>query len=84
MEQRTGIAATLAIIAAIGGIILIFSGHPGWGLVVELLAIVSGIIGFFMSASPRVSGGILSITAIVIAVFGMGFSLLGIIGGVLF
>lgn len=77
-------AATLAIIAAIGGILLIFSGHPGWGLVVELLAIVLGVIGFFMSASPRVSGGILSITAIVIAVFGMGFSLLGIIGGVLF
>ena len=77
-------AATLAIIAAIGGILLIFSGHPGGGVVVELLAIVLGVIGFFMSASPRVSGGILSITAIVIAVFGMGFSLLGIIGGVLF
>jgi hypothetical protein len=53
-------------------------------LVVELLAIVFGIIGFLMSASPRVSGGILSLAAIVIAVFGMGFSLLGIIGGVLF
>jgi hypothetical protein len=84
MEQRTGIAATLAIVAAIGGMILIFSGHPGWGLLVELLAIVSGIVGFFMSASPRVSGGLLSIAAIVIAVFGMGFSLLGMIGGVLF
>jgi len=46
MEQRTGIAATLAIIAAIGGIILIFSGHPGWGLVVELLAVILGIVGF--------------------------------------
>jgi len=63
--------------------VLIFDGHPGWGLV-ELLAIVLGVTGFFMSVSPRVSGGILSIAAIVIAVFGMGFSLLGIIGGVLF
>jgi hypothetical protein len=84
VDQRTGTAATLAIIAAIGGILLIFTGHPGWGLIVELLAIILGIIGFFMAASPRVSGGILSIAAIVIAVFGVGFSVLGMIGGVLF
>ena len=84
MEQRTGMAATLAIIAAIGGIVLVFAGHPGWGLVIELFAIFCGIVGFFMAASPRVSGGIMSIAAIVIAVFGLGFSVIGMIGGIIF
>jgi hypothetical protein len=33
-----------------------FSSHPAWGLLVERLAIVSGIIGFFMSAAPHERG----------------------------
>ncbi|MGH7928326.1 MAG: hypothetical protein ACREQV_11075 [Candidatus Binatia bacterium] len=84
MEQRTGTAATLAIAAAIGGIILIFTGNPGWALIVEVIAIVLGAVGLFMAASPRVSGGILSIIAIVIAVVGLGLSVLGLIGAILF
>ena len=83
-EQQTGMAATLAIIAAIGGMVLIFMGNPFWGFLVELCAIVLGIVGFFMAASPRVSGGILSIAAIVIAVFGLGFSVLGMVGAIVF
>jgi hypothetical protein len=84
IEQKTGMAATLAIIAAIGGIVLIFAGNPGWGLIVELAAGLLGVIGFFMAASPRVSGGILSIVAIVLAVFGLGMSVLGLIGAMVF
>jgi hypothetical protein len=52
-------------------------------LLVERLAIVSGIIGFFMSASPHERGNT-NHRRNRYAVFGMSFSLLGIIGGVLF
>jgi hypothetical protein len=84
IEQRTGTAATLAIIAAIGGFILIFTGNPGWGLLVELVAGLLGAVGLFMAASPRVSGGLLSIAAMIIAVIGLGISVLGLIGSLVF
>lgn len=83
-KEQTGTAATLAIIAAIGGFVLIFTGNPGWGLLVELLAGLLGAIGLVMAASPRVSGGLLSLAAIVIAVFGLGVSVLGLVGSVVF
>jgi hypothetical protein len=84
IEQRTGTAATLAIIAAIGGFFLIFTGNPGWGLLAEVIAGLLGVIGLVMAASPRVSGGMLSIAAIVLAVFGLGISVLGLIGSIVF
>ncbi|MGH7823992.1 MAG: hypothetical protein ACREQ7_02260 [Candidatus Binatia bacterium] len=84
IDQKTGTAAGLAIIAAIAGIVLIFIGNPGWGLLVELIAAFLGAVGFFMAASPRVSGGMLSIAAIVIAVFGLGMSILGLLGSLVF
>jgi hypothetical protein len=84
IEQRTGTAATLAIIAAIGGFVLIFTGNPGWGLLVEVIAGVLGAVGFIMAASPRVSGGMLSIAAIVLAVIGLGISVLALIGSIVF
>jgi hypothetical protein len=84
MEQRTGTAATLAIIAAIGGFVLVFAGNPGWAILVELAAGVLGVAGLIMAASPRVSGGILSIAAIVIAIFGLGIAILVLIGTLVF
>jgi hypothetical protein len=84
VEQRTGTAATLAIISAVGGFILIFTGNPGWGLLAEIVAGFLGAVGLVMAASPRVSGGMLSITALVIAFFGLGVSVLGIIGTIVF
>ena len=82
--QRTGMMATLAIVAALGGIIVVFSGHPVWGLLIELVAIPLGVGGLAMAASPRVSGGVLSIVAIVVAVLGLGVSVLGLVGTVVF
>jgi hypothetical protein len=82
--QKTGTAAAIAIIAAIGGIIAVFAGHPVGGFVVELLAIVCGGLGLLMAASPRVSGGIVSIIAIVLGVFGIGMAVLGMIGRAVF
>ena len=80
--QQTGMLATLAIVAAIGGMLATFTGHPVWGLIIDLVAIPLGIAGLLMAASPRVSGGVLSIVAIVAAVLGLGLAVLGMIGTV--
>jgi len=52
--------------------------------VFAVCAALLGAIGFFMSASPGVIGGMISIVAIVIAVFGIGLSVLGVIGSAIF
>ena len=82
--QQIGMTALLALLAAIAGVIAVFVGQPGGGLVFAICAAVLGAIGFFMSASPRVSGGMISIVAIVIGVFGIGLSVLGVIGSAIF
>lgn len=79
-EQRTGAAATVAIIAALGGVIATFTGHPVWGLIIELAAAFAGIIGMLVSASPRIGGGLVSLVATVVAIFGLGLAVLGMIG----
>ena len=84
MDQRTGIAATLSILAAIGSYIAVCAGHPGWGLLLAILAIPLGLVGLVMAASPRVSGGILSIVAMVLGVVAIVFAVLGIIGVAIF
>lgn len=84
MAQRTGTAATVSILASIGSYISTFSGHPVWGLVIALISICFGVIGMVMAVSPRVSGGIISIIAIILGGIGIIVSLLGIIGVILF
>ncbi len=83
MEQRTGIAATTAIVAAIVSFIVLFTGHPIWGLVISIFAVLLGVAGLIMSASPRVSGGLLSILAMVLGAIGLVFSILGTVGAIL-
>jgi len=80
MEQKTGISATLAIVAAIGSYFASFSGHPVIGFLAALTALPLGVVGLVMAASPRISGGILSIIAILLAVFGLGLALLVLLG----
>jgi hypothetical protein len=82
-NDRTGILAIIAILAAIGSFILTFSGRPVFGLLAALAAVPLGVAGLVMAASPRVSGGIMSIVAIVLAVFGLGVAVLGFVGGIL-
>ncbi len=84
MNQRTGVAATLSIIAAIGGFVVIFTRHPVWGLLISGVAVLLGIVGLISAASPRVSGGILSIVAIVLGVIAFAFAILGTVGAILF
>jgi hypothetical protein len=84
MGQKTGTAAILSIIGAIVCFILTFSGHVFSGFALAMIAIVLGIIGFFMAASPRVSGGIISIGGIVLGAIGIVLDILGMVGKILF
>jgi hypothetical protein len=84
LNKKTGAAATVAIILAIAGIISVFIGHPVWAFLVELAAVAAGAIGFFMAASPRVSGGLMSIVAIIIALLGLGLAVLAMLGALVF
>ncbi len=82
--QRTGIAATLSIIASVGSYLLTCTANPGWGLLAAIISIPLGIIGFVMAASPRVSGGILSIVSILLGVLAAIIAIIGILFGVAF
>ena len=84
VRPKIGITATMALLAAIAGVLAVVTGNPGWGLVFAACAAVLGAIGLLISASPRMSGGMMSIVAIVIAVFGIGLSVLGVIGSAIF
>jgi hypothetical protein len=84
MTQKTGVAATISLIAAILSWIITFTGHPIWGMVLGLISIPAGIMGFLMAASPRVSGGVLSIIGIVLGILGLGIAVLGLIGVIIF
>jgi hypothetical protein len=84
MAQRTGTSATLSIVAAIGSFLLTFTGHPIWGLIAGIISLPFGIIGFVGAASPRVSGGIISLLAIALGAVAIVIGLLGIVGVIIF
>lgn len=77
--QRTGIAATLSIIASVGSYVLTCTGRPVWALVAAVLSIPLGIVGFVMAASPKVSGGILSIASIVLGALAAIVAIVGMV-----
>ena len=61
------LVSLLAIAAAIAS----FFVHSGiLGLVLAIIAIVLGVIGFLISFAPRVSGGFLSMLAMLLGVIG--------------
>ena len=82
--QETGLAALVAVFSAVAGLILVFAGKPGLGLLFEISAAVLGIIGVFMAVSPRANREVVSIIAIAIAVLGIGVSVFGVIGSTVF
>jgi hypothetical protein len=79
MNQRTGVFATISIIAAIASYFLTFNGHTVWGVLAALISIPLGIGGFIMAASPRVSGGVISIISILLGVFAIGVAVIAMI-----
>ncbi len=82
-RQTTGTAALLAIIAAVAGCVVTFTGRPFWGLLLDLLAVPTGVIGLIAAPSPRTGGGIVSILAIVLGVGGVGLGVLAMLGKLL-
>ena len=82
MEQRTGIVAIASIVLALGSFVLTCTGNPIWGLVTALVSIPLGVAGLLISASPRVSGGMLSIGAIAVGALAVLVAILGIFGAI--
>jgi hypothetical protein len=84
MGSKTGIAAISALVAAVGSYLLSFSGHPIWALFAAIISVPLGAVGLVMAASPRVSGGIMSIIAMVLGVGGVILAVLVLVGMILF
>lgn len=82
--QRTATAAILSILAAIASFFATFTGHPIWGLVLGLASLPLGVVGLVTAASPRVSGGLLSIAGMILGIIALGLSVLGMIGAIIF
>lgn len=83
-QQKKSTVSVLAIIGAIGGVVASLTGHPIWGLVIGIAAFVSGLLGLGLAASPRISGGLLSIAAICLSIIGLALSILVAVGIILF
>lgn len=79
MNQKTGTLAALSIIAAIASYFLTFNGHTVWGILAALISIPLGMGGFAMAASPRVSGGVMSIISILLGVFAIGIAVIAMV-----
>jgi len=75
--QQIEVTAVLAFVGAITAVVMIFVGKPGWGILLAVCAAVLGAVGFLLQASPPVRGGVIRIFAIIIAIFGIGLSVLG-------
>ena len=71
--QARSLASILAIVAAIASF-FVYSGI--WGVVLAVVAVVLGLVGFAKAASPRVSGGILSLCAIGLGLIAAVFAVL--------
>lgn len=82
MNEKTGTAALLSIVAAIGSFFLSCSGNGVWGLLVAIAAVVLGVIGLIAAISPRTSGGLLSIASILLGVVGAVVAILATAGAI--
>ena len=66
-------ASIAAILCAVGSLIV---GNAGGKLLLAIVAVVFGLVGMLRAVSPRVSGGVLSMIAIVIAMIGFVVALI--------
>jgi hypothetical protein len=69
--QRMGTSAILAVLASLGSMFLSCSGRPMWGLILAILSIPFGLVGFIRAASPEVSGGFASVFSIIVGAVGI-------------
>jgi hypothetical protein len=74
--QRMGTSALLAVLASLGSMFLSCSGRPMWGLILAILSIPFGLVGFIRAASPEIKGGFASIISILVGVVGVAVALI--------
>ena len=72
-------ASIFAIIAAIVSFYFSSQGREIWGLIAALFAIGAGLLGGLRALSPRVSGGILSIIAVLLGAVAVLVALVALI-----
>jgi hypothetical protein len=77
--QVRSTASIVAIIAAIASFFMSGRGHAVGGFFLALLAIGAGLVGGVRALSPRVSGGILSILAVIMGAIAIVFSLVALV-----
>ena len=70
--------SVIAILAAIGSIVLASNGREFLGMFAAILALGAGLIGGVKALSPRVTGGMLSIIAVLLGVIGFVFSVIAL------
>ncbi|MFT3786617.1 MAG: hypothetical protein QM770_10685 [Tepidisphaeraceae bacterium] len=75
---RSG-ASIVAILCAIASFAFSFNGREVWALFAAFIAIAAGLIGGAKSLSPRVSGGIISLSAVALGVLAVFVALIALI-----
>ena len=77
--QVRSTASIIAIISAIASFYFSFQSRGLLALLLALLAIGAGLVGGLRALSPRVSGGILSILAVILGVIAIVFALVAVV-----
>jgi hypothetical protein len=74
-QVRSG-ASVVAILCALGSFFFSARGTESLGFILALVAMVAGLLGGVKALSPRVSGGMLSIAAVVMGVIALVYALI--------
>ena len=77
--QVRSTTSILAILAAIGSFVLSARDNELLGVIAAIFAVGAGLVGGLKSLSPRVSGGMLSIFAVLLGVIALIFAVLAML-----
>ncbi len=77
--QIRSTASVVAIICALGSFYLSSHHHQLFGFIIALVAIGAGLVGGLRALSPKVSGGILSIIAVILGAIAIVYALLALV-----
>ena len=77
--QVRSTSSILAILAAIGSFVLSARDNELLAVIAAIFAIGAGLIGGVKSLSPRVSGGMISIVAVLLGVIALIFAFLAML-----
>jgi hypothetical protein len=74
-QVRSG-ASIIAILCALGSFYMSGHGRELWGFILAFVAILAGLLGGLKALSPRVSGGILSMVAVLLGVVALLYTII--------